>query len=321
MPDTSSITGPSDTMGKNSHYQGFVKSGLSLGRKTNDKLDMIKMKLYNSLNTADIPGSLILWKQANLAKQSDPAIIEVWNHTQNYIMFLRQVLNIYSLDGKGKCVTSSVHVGKHLCNAFWNGYFMIYGDGNLNNYLQPFYRDPMIIYHELTHGLIQYNFPLEYFGESGAINEHVADAFSVIVQHYLDKSPPSEGRWNPGSKIITKRNMSLRTFDDSVAYDYAELGRDDQVKHAKDFYEEEEDFGGVHINSGILNHMFYTFCMELNENIWDKPLKIWFNALMNIRPNCNFEDFASLLAESCNDLYGEEALNILIKALSHVGIV
>lgn len=292
----------------------------SLRRHTSDKLDNIKMKVYNAFNTLDLPGALILWKQSNVSKQSDPAVIQVWKHTEMYCRFLQKILGINSLDGKGKCIITSVHVGKHLSNAIWNGYMMIVGDGDLSKYLHPFYRDPMIIYHELTHGVIQYHFPLDYNGQSGAINEHIADVFSVIIEHYYTNSTPKSGRWNPGDKIITKRDMSLRTFEKGKAYKYDELGEDDQVKHTKDLYEGQDDSGGVHINSGILNHMFYLFCMLLNENIWDKPLKIWYGALIDIPHHCNFEEFASRLAESCDRLYGDRELEFLIGALQSVGI-
>lgn len=315
MSDTSQFTGPSDTI-----IRGFIKSGFSVSRKASERIDVVKMKLYNAFNTAELPGSLVLWKQSNLSKQSDPAVLEVWNHTEKYCTFLRETLEMYSIDHRGKCVISSVHVGKRLCNAFWNGYFMVYGDGDLSKYLQPFCRDPMIIYHELTHGVIQYNFPLDYSGQSGAINEHVADVFSVIAHHYLNESTPKCGRWDPGSMIVTKRGMSLRTFDDNKAYDYEELGTDEQVKHASNFYEGPEDEGGVHINSGILNHMFYIFCTLLDEVIWEKPLKIWYGALVGIRHDCEFEEFAGRLATSCDNLYSNRELEFLIGALQGVGI-
>lgn len=296
-----------------------MKGGF-IGRRTSDRLDSIKMKVYNALNGSDLPGTLVLWKNSNLNKQSDLAVIEVWRSSERFAHFLRQILSLNSVDNRGKTIISCTHVGKNLCNAFWNGYLMVYGDGNLLKRLRPFYIDPMIVYHELAHSVIQYNFPLEYSGESGAINEHVADVLSVVAQHFIEDSMPNNGRWNPGSMIITDYDMSLRTFLNTKAYNYPELGEDEQVKHAKDFYTGEEDEGGVHINSGILNHAFYLFCMELGEHIWERPLKIWFNALIGIKPNCNFEDFAGRLARCCDELYGNKVLEMLIRALASVGI-
>jgi len=319
MPDTSSVTGPSDEVIKINEKRGFINSKFSIGKKTSEKLSVVEIKIYNALNLSELPGVLILWKKSKLNKQSDPAILEVWKYTEKYATFLKDILNIQSLDGKGKCLISSVHVGKKLCNAFWNGYLMVYGDGNPDKYLQPFYKDPMIVYHELSHGLIQFNFPLKYIGESGAINEHVADVISVVAHHYLENNLPKEGRWDPGSMIIIKKNMSLRTFDGTKAYNYKELGVDEQVKHSKDFYSGEDDKGGVHINSGILNHVFYLFCMELNEVIWKKPLNIWLGALMGIREDCNFEEFVGRLASSCDKLYSAKELDILIGSFLKVG--
>ena len=264
---------------------------------------------------------MVVWENEHMKDQTDNAIVTVWKYTLNYYKFLSDILSLNSIDGKGRCIISSVHVGKSLCNAYWNGVYMIYGDGNRELSLNPFYSDPMIIYHELTHGLIQYRFPLDYDGDSGAINEHVADVFSVICQHYFDNNTPDDGRWDPGALIVDRKGMSLRRFDNKVAFDYPELGIDDQAKHTIHYYGGEEDNHGVHINSGILNYMFYLFCISLKEKIWEKPLMIWRGALGRVKRDCDFSQFALSLIEACDDKYSEAVTELLLNAMEKVGLL
>jgi bacillolysin len=71
-----------------------------------------------------------------------------------------------SLDDNGTPLRSAVHFGVNYNNAFWNGNFMVYGDGDGTNFA-PFSQDADVVAHELTHGVTQYTSDLLYIGESG----------------------------------------------------------------------------------------------------------------------------------------------------------
>ena len=60
-------------------------------------------------------------------------------------------------------------------NAFWNGKQMYYGAG--------FAGADDVVGHEMTHGVIDQNSELFYWGQSGAINESLADIMGEIVDH------------------------------------------------------------------------------------------------------------------------------------------
>jgi bacillolysin len=64
-----------------------------------------------------------------------------------------------------------------LDNAFWNGEYMFYGNGA--SAFKPLARGLDVGGHEMTHGVVQNTAGLEYQGESGAINESMADCFGV----------------------------------------------------------------------------------------------------------------------------------------------
>ena len=62
-----------------------------------------------------------------------------------------------------------------LPNAFWNGVGMFYGQG--------FASADDVVGHEMTHGVISHHADLFYWGQSGAINESLADVMGEIVDH------------------------------------------------------------------------------------------------------------------------------------------
>lgn len=58
----------------------------------------------------------------------------------------------------------------------------------------------------------------------------------------------------------------------------------------KDYYTGADDNGGVHINSGIPDHVFYLVATALGGNAWDKAGRIWYDTLCK-KPSseCGFQ--------------------------------
>ena len=65
-------------------------------------------------------------------------------------------------------------------NAYWNGKYMYYGNG-LTYFKAPLQAAEDIATHEMTHGITQFTAGLEYFAQSGAINESMSDVFGALV--------------------------------------------------------------------------------------------------------------------------------------------
>ncbi len=88
---------------------------------------------------------------------------------------------------------SSVHVGEvdengtlvAMNNAFWNGEQMAYGDGD-GVIFRNFTGSLDVVGHELTHGVESFTSNLEYRNQSGALNEHFADVFGVLVRQWIN---------------------------------------------------------------------------------------------------------------------------------------
>ena len=219
---------------------------------------------------------------------------------------------------------ASVHVGKKYNNAFWNGVQIAFGDGD-GAIFRRFTRALDVISHELTHGVISHTCNLEYQGESGALNEHFADVFGILARQWRRKETAAKADWAIGSEIMGPEVTAkgLRTFEAGPAFvDDPYLGSDPQPKHMENVYRGESDRGGVHINSGIPNHAFYLFSRFLGGAAWERPGRIWYSAMVRLRPLSGFQEAAAATLLSAAELYpGNKRLATALKeAWSAVGI-
>ena len=73
----------------------------------------------------------------------------------------------------------------------------------------------------------------------------------------------------------------------------------------RDYVHTTEDNGGVHINSGILNHAFYLAAMAIGGKTWKVLGRIWYAALTRwLKPEADFTDFTRATIAIAGDLYG-----------------
>jgi Zn-dependent metalloprotease len=121
-------------------------------------------------------------------------------------------------------------------NAFWNGQQMFYGAGWAGA--------DDVVGHEMTHGFVDQYSQLFYWGQSGAINESMADVIGEIIDHRRGADDDSGwllGEDLPVGAIRSLANPPAKGQPDSMSSsDY-----DDDPTYA--------DSGGVHTNSGVGN--------------------------------------------------------------------
>ena len=255
---------------------------------------------------------------------NDDAVNEAYDFSGITYDFYKEIFDRNSLDNKGMSLISSVHYGKNINNAFFNGEQMLYGDGDGKIFIR-FTRALDVVAHELTHGVIMHESNLEYLNESGALNEHFADAMSALVKQWHLQQPVEEADWLMGDAIVAPSLgvKSLRTFKAEKAYEnHPVLGTDRQPKHIKDKYTGFEDNGGVHINSGIPNHAFYLVAIELGGKSWDKTGSIWYKTLRNLNKSSNFQEAAAMSYQVAGADFGSGSLEqqAVKKAWDAVGI-
>jgi Zn-dependent metalloprotease len=238
----------------------------------------------------------------------DAAADEAYERFGNTWDFWFEVYARNSIDGAGMTLDGVVHYSQNFDNAFWDGDQMIFGDGS-GQIFTRLTQSLTVCAHELGHGVVQYDGPLEYQGQSGALNEHYADVFGSMVDQWKNGETSQEADWLIGKEILAPgvTGKALRSMKEpGTAYDDDLLGKDPQPAHMDDYVETTDDHGGVHINSGIPNKAFYALAVELGGHSWENAGRIWYTALGNpqLRPTSAFRRFARLTERVAGQLYG-----------------
>lgn len=268
-----------------------------------------------------LPGTLV--RQEGDPKSKDPAVNEAYDYSGITYDFYKKLFDRNSLDDRGMSLVSSVHLGRRYNNAFWNGEQMAYGDGDGVLFVR-FTKSLDVVGHELTHGVVTHTCNLEYRNEPGALNEHFADVFGVLIKQWKRKHTAAKADWLVGAEIMGPGTSatSLRTFTEKKAFENdPNLGTDPQPKHLKDKYTGTADYGGVHINSGIPNHAFYLLARDLGGYAWEKAGHIWYRTLLALHQTSDFADMVEMTTQNAATLYGAGSTveKAVVKAWKAVG--
>jgi bacillolysin len=167
--------------------------------------------------------------------------------------FYRDTFGRNSIDDQGMQIVSVVHYGRNYCNAFWNGSYMTYGDGNGRDCL-PLSGGLDVDGHELTHGVTEFTSNLIYENESGALNEAFSDMMGNTIEFYADArglDPAAEPDFRIGEDVINAGTVGAGFRN------MGEPGEFGDPDHVVDKYTGTADGGGVHTNSGIANQAYY----------------------------------------------------------------
>jgi Zn-dependent metalloprotease len=204
-----------------------------------------------------------------------------------------------------------VHYGQGYDNAFWNGEQMVYGDGD--GTLFTAFTGPLdVTGHELTHGVTQYTAALDYYGQSGALNESVSDVFGTLIKQHHFGQTSENADWLIGQGLLAPgiNGVALRSMKEpGTAYDDPQLGKDPQPAHMDHFVHTYRDNGGVHINSGIPNRAFYLVAAAIGGNAWEKAGKVWYDTLTggSLSATAEFAAFAAATTATAEQLYGSSS--------------
>lgn len=210
-----------------------------------------------------------------------------------------------SLDGNGMKIISTVHYGENYVNAGWTGSQMIYGDGDPARHY-PFSVAPDVVAHELQHAVTDFTVPLEYWGQSGALNEAWSDIFGFFAD-------PED--WLMGEDIF-KNGGAFRSFDDP--HQFGDPATMDE------FFFTRSDNLGVHTNSNIINHAFYHQVQRLGAGRLADLRRVYYRVLEGryMTPTATFWDARSALEQAARDLFGDssDVLAAIAAGFDAVGI-
>ncbi len=200
-------------------------------------------------------------------------------------------------------ISSKVHYSNGYNNAFWNGSFMTYGDGDGSTFTPLVTLD--ICGHEMTHGVTERTAGLVYANESGALNEAVSDIFGAMVERYA--SGESSDTWKIGEDAYTPG-----TSGDALRY-MNDTHRGGDPDHYTERYTGSADNGGVHTNSGIPNYAFYLLAKGGTHHKGGsmtgigatKAERIWYKALTSyMTSNTNFKGARTATLNAAASIYG-----------------
>ena len=282
-----------------------------------------RRNVYSADHTTRLPGKLVM--SEHKARGTDVEVNEAYDGSGTTYDFFATVFRRSSIDGRGMRLDSTVHYGIEFENALWNGRQMVYGhaDGKI---FRRFTASVDVIAHELTHGVTQHAAALGYHGQTGALNEHLSDAFGAMVKQWLLGQSASEADWLIGAQLFgpAVNGVAVRSMAaPGTAYDDPVVGKDPQPSHMHDYVDTTEDNGGVHINSGILNHAFYRAAIALGGKTWDVLGRVWYAALTGrLRPEADFADFVQATVDIAGELYGNggKVQRVIAEAWSDVGL-
>lgn len=195
------------------------------------------------------------WTEYNNAN-FDNAALDAHYGAQSTYDYFKNVHARNSYNNAGAKIKSYVHFddtpgdGQGYENAYWNGSVMTYGDGNTRF-------DPLtsldVAAHEIGHAVCENTANLTYQNESGAMNEGFSDIWGACVEYYKD---PSKATWLIGEDI-DKVRASLRSMSNPNAEGQPDTYKGTNWVATTTSPTRANDYGGVHTNSGVLNHWFY----------------------------------------------------------------
>ncbi len=224
--------------------------------------------------------------------------------------YYRTKHNRNSIDGDGGTIISIINTtdenGAAMDNAYWNGKAMFYGNGNVAFKKLAGAMD--VAGHEMTHGVVQNTANLEYQGESGAINESIADIFGAMMD-------PSD--WTIGEdvvKVAAFPSGALRSLSDPHNGGSSLNDAGYQPNNMNEKYTGSEDNGGVHVNSGITNHAFFLYAEAITR---DKAAAIFYKALDDyLTKSSQFIDLRLAVIKAAGDLFGASSTEVTQAAIA-----
>jgi len=285
-------------------------------------------QVFDAKQSDQLPGQIV--RSEGDPKLNDRTVNEAFEGAGDTYDFYDKIFQRNSLDDNGMTLISSVHVGEvddngnlgPMNNAFWNGEQMAYGDGD-GVVFESFTKSLDVIGHELTHGVQSFTSNLKYFAQSGALNEHFADVFGILIRQWKNKETAAKANWVVGAEVIvpkpTRRGIRDMENPGTAFVNDPELGTDPQPATMANLFTGPRDRQGVHINSGIPNRAFVLTAKAIGGNAWDTTGRIWYDTLLQLNVNSQFIDCAKLTVQVATT-HGAAAKKAVKAAWKKVGI-
>ena len=206
----------------------------------------LKGTIYQDVDFTDADNN---WTAAeyNNANKDNGALDAHWGAEKTYD-FWNNIFARNSYDNNGAVIKSYVHYGLNYNNAFWNGAAMTYGDGSGSTSILT---SIDVCGHEIGHAICTYTAGLVYQNQSGAMNEGFSDIWGACIEQYGRTGGITATIPNAVWQIGEDLGASFRSMNNPNSKG------DPDTYLGTYWYTGTADSGGVHTNSGVLNHWFY----------------------------------------------------------------
>ncbi|MDR1642365.1 MAG: M4 family metallopeptidase [Clostridiales bacterium] len=263
------------------------------------------------------PGTIITKTGADWA----PANVSLHANMAEAFDFYRNVLHLDSFDGIGSAVKSTMDIdsngtlqGGEYDTSCWTPSLQQFLFGNKQA------RALDIVGHEYTHAVINNivgdgrNQTLEYYGESGALNESLADIMGALIENKADISQIGE---DSGAAVRNLQNPE--SFGQADHYD--DIGSEQYEAILNGQFA--RDHEGVHVYSGIFNRAAYLMINDsrtasVTNEQW---AKVFYKTMYRLASNSTFLEARGAVVCAADLLsFTTEQIDAIEDAFDEVGI-
>jgi len=253
-----------------------VVSGITIKVIDGKKLNINKNMKYQVDAFRFAPSTIALHKS--------PAI-DIYFNTVEFVQYLDTICNAKKLLNTDLLVSVWNYDG--FDNAFSNGSYLVYGNGNTLKAMVC----PDIVAHEMSHMITQNINGLEYKGISGALNESFSDCLSASYEFWIYKKYPTllgKPDFDVGEDVVktgryVRTMVEPRKMNDDKFIDPLNLTI---------------DHGGVHLNSAIFNYLFYKTVIDIGLEHQDEFTKNWVEIFRFLPKDCDADTFGKICLEN-----------------------
>jgi Zn-dependent metalloprotease len=193
------------------------------------------------------------WDGPGRTSPGQPALVDAAYYVSVTDEYYQTIHGRDSFNDAGMPIVAFGHFSEDVNNAFWNGRFMVFGDGDGLSFLE-FSGALDIVAHEFTHGVTEFTSGLIYLDEPGALNESFSDIIGNSAEFFADArglDPTGTPDW------LISEDVDLRSDTEPGFRNMADPAEDGDPDHYSERQIGGGDNGGVHTNSAISNHAFY----------------------------------------------------------------
>lgn len=299
------------------------------------------VEIYNGSTVATFPNPLnrgikvLKNGQKTLQSLAAPFLITEDAHAANVnLTFVRDFFNNkfgrWSYDGKGAKIKGIVEVQRfrlldflHMReNAAWFPAFshMIFGAGG--NGLDGFAQAVDVIAHEYTHAVISKSSALGFSGQSGALDEHLADVFGELAQHAM---APDSQPFLIGETVLrgalAEKAPALRDMmnpEKSLDAQPATMADIPTALRAACVADSANDACGRHILNSIPNKAAALIIQSLG---WEDAGTLFYTVMTErLSPGSDFADYKKQVVGECETMGLGEKCESVKDAFATVGL-